>query len=491
MYAFVMPAGQVFSVEGQAIFPLKWQDIWQCLSLINSSPFQVAVNAICGQHKYHGYINSVHVAIERLPDCGVKAQEAHKVLQSVDSANESSLLFVVPLALQLPLELGLQVYLNIRIEQRCTDLEYVSQLHIQINRSVAHSLSAPDELSHIGTSVDYIGNLFGQVGHIADECHNLIAWLLGVSFARWDIRYATGAKPIPELPDPFAPLPACPPGMLQNEKGLPAAPEDIPADYPLRLTWGGILVDDEGHAEDVVGRVREALAVIWSERAGDIEQEACDILGVKTLREYFRAPAKFFAEHLKRYSKSRRQAPIYWPLGTPSGSYTLWLYYHRLSDQTLYTAVNDFVEPKIRQVEQQVAALRARSGRSKAEEKELESLLSLDQELRGLRDELLRVAAFWKPNLNDGVVITAAPLWRLFQHKPWQKTLKETWQQLEKGAYDWAHLAYSIWPERVVQAARKDRSIAIAHDLEDTLWLKTVDGKGKEKWVAKELSADH
>ncbi|MCC6282603.1 MAG: hypothetical protein IT262_18515 [Saprospiraceae bacterium] len=319
---------------------------------------------------------------------------------------------------------------------------------------------------------------------------DLLAYALGCILSRWDICYATGAKPIPDLPDPFAPLPVCPPGMLQNAQGLPAAPEEVPADYPLLLTWGGILVDDEGHPEDVAGRVREALAVIWGARAGDIEQEACDILGVKSLRDYFRAPAKFFAEHLKRYSKSRRQAPIYWPLGTPSGSYTLWLYYHRLSDQTLYTAVNDFVEPKLRQVEQQTTALRAHGGRDKTEEKALETLLHLEQELRDLRDELLRVAAFWKPNLNDGVVITAAPLWRLFQHKPWQKNLKATWESLEKGDYDWAHLAYSIWPERVVQAARKDRSIAIAHDLESALWVKAVDGKGKETWVEKELSED-
>ena len=37
-----------------------------------------------------------------------------------------------------------------------------------------------------------------------------------------------------------------------------------------------------------------------------------------------RRPTGFFADHLKRYSKSRRQAPIYWPLSTAKGSYTLW-----------------------------------------------------------------------------------------------------------------------------------------------------------------------
>jgi hypothetical protein len=55
----------------------------------------------------------------------------------------------------------------------------------------------------------------------------------------------------------------------------------------------------------------------------------------------------------------------------------------------------------------------------------------------------------------------------LFQHKPWQKILKETWGKLEKGDYDWAHLAYSYWPERVKEKCRTDKSLAIAHGLED------------------------
>ncbi len=53
------------------------------------------------------------------------------------------------------------------------------------------------------------------------------SYMLGVAFSRWDIRFATGEKPVPELPDPFAPLPACPPGMLQNEQGLPLTEDDV------------------------------------------------------------------------------------------------------------------------------------------------------------------------------------------------------------------------------------------------------------------------
>lgn len=290
-----------------------------------------------------------------------------------------------------------------------------------------------------------------------------ISYALGTAFGRWDIRYATGERQPPELPDPFDPLPVCPPGMLQNAEGLPAEPKDVPADYPLPISWPGILVDDENHPEDIVARVRAAIEVIWKDRAEAIEQEACGILGVKTLRDYFRRPAAFFADHLKRYSKSRRQAPIYWPLSTKSGSYTLWLYYHRLTDQTLHTCIADFLDPKLRKVQSELDALTASGGGgTRAEE-----LRDFRDELRDLRDEIERVIKLpWKPNLNDGVLITASPLHKLFRLKDWQKDLKACWDKLIKGEYDWAHLAYTIWPQRVEKACEKDRSIAIAHGLE-------------------------
>jgi hypothetical protein len=235
-------------------------------------------------------------------------------------------------------------------------------------------------------------------------------------------------------------------------------------------------VDDSGfeigepHRDDIVRRVREVLDLLWKDKAIDLEQEACEILGVPDLRDYFRKPTGFFQDHLKRYSKSRRKAPIYWPFSTESGSYTLWIYYHRLTDQTLFTCVNDFLKPKIDEVSRDTERLQKelKVGGNADKRAQLEKLHDFRQELIELRDELLRVASLpYKPNLNDGVMITAAPLWKLFRYKPWQKDLKACWEKLEAGEYDWAHLAYSIWPERVKKLCKTDRSIAIAHGLEE------------------------
>jgi hypothetical protein len=300
---------------------------------------------------------------------------------------------------------------------------------------------------------------------------SIIAYAVGSALGRWDIRFATGGRVSPEPPDLFAPLPPRPPGMLRD--GGVVGPSDLPDDYPIRTSWSGMLLDDAGHVDDIERRVREILEAIWKEKAEAIERETCEVLVVKNLREYFRKPFGFFADHLKRYSKSRRQAPIYWPLSTSSGSYTLWISYHQLNNDLLYKAVNDHLNPKISETERRLKQLEdtlaTASGREATKlREEFESSRSLLNELQDLRGELLRVAALpYKPNLNDGVLITAAPLWRLFRLPKWRRDLEECWKKLETGKYDWAHLAYSIWPERVREKCKTDRSLAIAHGIEE------------------------
>ncbi|HEX9961549.1 MAG TPA: hypothetical protein VGB00_11485, partial [Pyrinomonadaceae bacterium] len=82
----------------------------------------------------------------------------------------------------------------------------------------------------------------------------------------------------------------------------------------------------------------------------------------------------------------------------------------------------------------------------------------------------------------DGVQITMSPLWKLFGLPKWRKTLEDTWKKLEKGDYDWAHLAYSLYPERVRGKCVKDKSLAIAHALEE-LYIEPPPKAGKKKKV--------
>lgn len=275
--------------------------------------------------------------------------------------------------------------------------------------------------------------------HSSLATDHLLAWAVGVAFGRFDWRLAIGERQAPPEPEPFDPLPAQSPGML-------------PAESEPFHRHGGILVDDPGHGHDLPRLVEAVLERVAVPVPNDVRrwlQKDC------------------FPFHLQRYSKSRRKAPLYWPLATPSGSYTLWIDYTRLTSQTLYTAVNDFIEPNLKQVSGTTAALRNKgTARTRPEEKQFEDLQSLELELMELRDTLLKLTHNYHPHHDDGVQISAAPLWPLFRHKPWQKLLKDTWAKLAKGDYDWAHLAMNYWPDRVREKCKTDKSLAIAHGLE-------------------------
>jgi len=319
----------------------------------------------------------------------------------------------------------------------------------------------------------------------------VISYFVGNVFGRWNILFTTGEQQPPELPDPFDPLPLCPPGMLQGPDGLPAKPEDVPFDYPIRIDWDGILVDDPGHEDDIVRRVREVLEVIWKDRAEAIEQEACEILGVRDLRDYFRKPGNggFWMDHVKRYSKSRRKAPIYWYLRSAKGNYGLWLYYHRLDKDILFKALLNYVEPKIRLEEDRLKSLRGRkeaagsSGReAKQIEKEMDRQHQFVSELHDFAGKLRRAADFHLDfDLNDGVILNIAPLWELV---PWSEP-KKYWEGLQEGAYDWSHIAFQLWPERVKERCKKDRSIAIAHGFEYLCEIEPV--KAKRRVIQEEI----
>lgn len=470
----VLPTSCIFADKGPAAFvehDLEIELLALC-AILNSQPFGYLISLQLARTQLAQSYEVGLIQQTPVPDLSSETTQRLAALaccvwsmkHSLDTASETSHAFILPALLQVVGESLTERALAWTEKVRASNAKLAHiQAEIDEHTFNLYGIHDPDQEAMLEISNDK-DNVGAETDDDADDdeevtqcdASELVAQLLsygvGLVFKRFDLDLALGRRPLPPEPEPFAPLPSYSPGMAQEER------LDI-----------NIYVDDPGNAFDLAATVRERLEAIQLSQGGtaaaDSWLEQAGILLESDLANWLRRD--FFAFHLKNYSKSRRKAPIYWPLHAPSGSYTLWLYYHHLNDQTLYTCVNDFVEPKLRQVAEQLHALRTKSSRSKQEDKELERLLDFEQELKDFRDELLRVAKFWKPNLNDGVQITAAPLWKLFQHKPWRKTLKETWDRLENGDYDWAHLAYSIWPDRVREKCKHDKSLAIPHGLED------------------------
>jgi hypothetical protein len=444
----VLPSGMVFSDKSPVVQNSDYEHLWHFVAISNSRPFKGLLEA---QISFGSYEVG---AVENTPLPGVPDQSNDNILPgklarriwflmwSVDRAIETSHAFVLPAIL---------------LAEGGSISERASAWHANRRAIAAEIRAAQNEIERLAENLygnaPNTGEADGSVtsqDEVLDEdvlsldtdhelIHSLLSWTVGVVYGRFDWRIATGAQKMPTVPEPFEPL-------------SPKSPAMLPDDSDPFHNHQGVLVDDPGHGHDLPHLIESVLTQV-------------EIAAPDDLRRWLQRD--FFKEHLKQYSKSRRKAPIYWPLSTSSGIYTLWVYYPELDDQTLYTVVNNFIEPKLKSIEDMLNMLRAKTGRTTAEEREFEKQQDLQQELIELRDTILEIAPNYRPNHDDGVQITAAPLWPLFRHKLWQKVLKDTWVKLEAGEYDWAHLACSYWPDRVREKCQTDKSLAIAHGLEE------------------------
>jgi hypothetical protein len=509
------PEKSIFTAVGFGIFPVDESKLWSWLGFFNSKPVCSLLSLYSADRHWHNnYLAALPVPNQIDAELSHLSKSIYSIVVKQGQSSETAPEFISPFA-------------TITDEEYLALPSYIKTVEKMVADAIGLSEQTIEFLVKNAIYRDF------ELEKDTDNSHwdSIISWLTGCSFGRWDIRVGRDSDLSPKISDPFADLPMFPPGTLIMADGRPAIPNNIVSEawlkalpdaitlpemrargaeqvvvldgkeypatipdnaYPLPIPWDGILVDDPGldgkspHPEDLVERALLVLRLLWPENHAAIEAEACEILGVRELRDHFRKPGGFFADHLKRYSKSRRQAPIYWPLSTASGAYTLWLYYPRLSAETLPTALNRFVDPKIAAVSDYVAALEVRlnqiSGRASTDLRdELDRQKALLAELRDFRAELLRISALpYRPDLNDGVILNAAPFHRLFRLGKWSKDAESAWKKLQGGEYEWSHIAYILWPERVREVCKTDKSIAIAHGLEG-LYVETAPKKSKGK----------
>ncbi len=448
-----LPAGCIFAHKGPAAF-VDGDDpdlLLALLALVNSRSFCLLVSLQMAFGSYEvGVIQKTpapKLTINQRQQLTNLSRRAWSLKYTLEVVSETSHAFALPSELYRRLSDYDQVAIRGELEKIQFEIDSLVFDIYDFNDDDRRALDGLNEYDNIAEADDDADEA-KETDQSSDD--SILSWAVGVAFGRFDWRLATGERKVPSAPMPFDPLPAKSPGMLSDAEG------------PFHANVG-ILVDDQGHPDDLTHIVEEVLGRV-------------DIIVPDNVRDWLRRD--FFIHHLHLYSKSRRKAPIYWPFSTTSGSYTIWTYYPSICSQTLFTAINDFIEPKLKQVADSTKDLRNKgSARSQDDEKQFESQQAFEMELIELRDVLLKIARNCQPNHDDGVQITAAPFWPLFQYKPWQKVLKETWTKLENGDYDWAHLAMNYWPERVREKCKTDKSLAIAHSEED----KFIDPDVKQK----------
>jgi len=221
--------------------------------------------------------------------------------------------------------------------------------------------------------------------------------------------------------------------MLVGEDGLPL--HQPPAGYPLSVPPDHLLHDEPGHPNDVVGAIEGAIKFL--ETASEPPELAVR-REVRDLR--YRLRGRFFADHVKDYSASRRYAPIYWYLAVPSREWGLWVYAPELSREMLF-AIAGSAHDKLRRLREQSRQLHDRhlDTADRAVVERIEQVENLAGEIEQFADHAEKVAqSGWKPDLNDGLILCAAPLEPLFADDAWRRRVAQHRKDLEKKKYPWA-----------------------------------------------------
>ncbi len=226
----VLRAGHIFAEKGISVFSRSEKKLeLGVLSFLNSGLAQELLLLMAPSRSWE---KTFVASLPALPDVSrelcIAAEKIVNELETTLGTDVTSNLFLT-LHFSKSLSIGFQKLNELQAASRST-VETSSLQSSDAVRQLFKSLSLDDN--------NFRGDPWEAAftfRSIDEYTFSNIDYFLGCAFARWDIRFATGEKQAPELPNPFAPLPVCPPGLLKNVAGLPARSEDVPASSSVRF----------------------------------------------------------------------------------------------------------------------------------------------------------------------------------------------------------------------------------------------------------------
>lgn len=463
--ARLSPGGFIFDVSGSSVFP---DDIPLVLGLLNSTFAQFALKLINP---------TVHVQVgdlARLPvpkhssDCLRQLVEQAIELARKDSEeDEITYDFIAPPAWPGGAErLSVRHFQLAAIEKEIDEEVYrLYEISPEDRKAIEEELVAAPAAEDNGAEKENESSEETEEAAQAPLTEEELA-------QRW-VSYAVGlalGRFAPGEPD----------GLGRGE-----FPPDVAAHLKSLVDPDGVVVLQRDHPDDLAARVLQILTAIHGEReTARLVQTATggnnDLRG--RLESYLLGP--FFKAHVKRY----RKRPIYWLLQSPKQFFSAYLFHERATDQTLALIQGKrYLGGRIFQVKQQLEETNRREASSEGREKarwrklaqdlaeELADLEAFDKAITATNNEPVfdaegrQTTGRWIPELDDGVLLNAAPLYLLTP--AWKKAdpkldLAKVWQALKKGEYPWAKTAMRYWPRETLEACKQNRSYRIAHGLE-------------------------
>jgi hypothetical protein len=440
------PGGFVFDVKGSSAFP---SEVELLLGILNSGLAHALLNMLNPTISYQvGDVERLPVPQGNAEQVEAKVGEALKIAKSIVAMGEASSNFRTPMssaedADQIKIRLG-------KIEDDI-DME-VSKLYGLNDEDwavIRHELDDSSSMTSDANSDDGSREADEDEDDISGS--NLSERTLAQAWISYALGTVLGRYAIGE-----------PGGLGQGEFDAQTV-----TTVRTLIDADGVMVTEKGHPQDIVRRtvqcleamrgVEVARALIRAasdENSGDPEE-----LLRSWLNRFTGQPAaSFWKYHQQLY----RKRPIFWPFQSPKKHFTAWVFQERFGPTMLFT-IKQLADDQCRLIEREITSLRPQSATSKAIAKKVDQLLEATGDIREFSTRLQTIAnASYTFCIDDGVLLNAAPLHPLLPS--WPET-KKAWQELEAGKYDWAQQAMKLWPDRVKEACKTNKSFAIAHGL--------------------------
>lgn len=297
----------------------------------------------------------------------------------------------------------------------------------------------------------------------------LLSYAVGCAFGRWDVRIGQNHDRAPKHGGPFDSLPQCSPGMLVDSDGLP--PKVVPHGYPIAFPEDGVLVDDKNHPRDLVQRVGDVFGLLYGAAGEERLSEALSLAGAPDgdMRVWLRT--RFFERvHRPMYTTGGnppRRAPVYWPIYVKAKNrqpaFGVWLYYHRLTYDSLFTVARILGERRsMEKIAVERLAIAASDAKGRASREANDARAQSEDFMRNLvklEEEALRIANLRAvPDFDDGVLLNCGVLHDLVA---WSDA-EAAWTRFQAGAYDWSNIAKKLRTPEAEAFQLRERALADA-----------------------------
>lgn len=304
--AHVLKANNFFTVEGMAFPKIGNATALNVVSYINSIICQYTINLYTAQHKQAGNLNLLPMPdyAQRQSDIEQIVNEIIEIKRKWFSLDETNLEYHGLIA-QIDLSKGIEASIVIVQAKLTQDFERYTEL-VAENDDLWMDLADIDRNSEFRQTLNNYKQRrpYEELLSIDNACHGnvidknvmaqeIIQELVGIAFGRWDIRFAQHLKGIPSFGGVFDELPFMPTVSL----------DDIPSDYPVDIPADGILSNQTDSRLNLAMKVRDVMHYIWADKSDDIEYELCQLIGCKSLQNYFESRQDFLIIILRDIQK--------------------------------------------------------------------------------------------------------------------------------------------------------------------------------------------